>query len=217
MQKNNILITLALAILTALSCRNESESKSRLSSQHFAIKDRLPQDTVQIELPRKNKNEMSDLKHQSSLNKSFVGKTTQDLNTYHLQECLGVIIEHQTDFGKYGIAQYAARVNDCRHGKSKITLEKFIRYFPDGKADFQVKDELTVTSNCPEKCYSTIYLKMLENGSKQFFLIEHEDNSKTILTKIYKMWEVNIVQERFIERAIPKNFTCLNPNYADGI
>lgn len=217
MRKNNILIILILIPIMALSCRNESESKSGLASPHFVTRKRIPQDTVQIELPRANKSGPNGLERQSSFESSFLGKTTQDLNSYHLQECLGVIIEQQTDSGKYGVAQYSARVNDCRHGKSKITLEKFIRYFPDGKADFQIMDELTVNSNYPEKCYSTIYLKMLEDGSKQFFLIEHEDNSKPILTKIYKMWEVNIVQERFIERAIPKNFTCLNPNYADGI
>ncbi|WP_333863206.1 hypothetical protein [Sphingobacterium sp.] len=217
MRKNNILIILTLIPIMALSCRNESESKSGLASPHFVTRERIPQDTVQIELPRANKSGPNGLERQSSFESSFLGKTTQDLNSYHLQECLGVIIEQQTDSGKYGVAQYSARVNDCRHGKSKITLEKFIRYFPDGKADFQIMDELTVNSNYPEKCYSTIYLKMLEDGSKQFFLIEHEDNSKPILTKIYKMWEVNIVQERFIERAIPKNFTCLNPNYADGI
>ncbi len=217
MGKNSILFIPTLIILVALSCRNESESKSRLNSPHFVIRDRIPQDTVQIELPSANIKAMSELKLQSRLESSFIGKTTQDLNSYHLQECLGVIIEQQTELGKYGVAQYSARVNDCRHGKSKITLEKFIRYFPDGKADFQIKDELTVNSNYPEKCYSTIYLKMLEDGPKQFFLIEHEDNSKPLLTRIYKMWEVNIVQERFIKRAIPKNFTCLNPNYADGI
>lgn len=217
MRKNNILIILILIPIMALSCRNESESKSGLASPHFVTRKRIPQDTVQIELPRANKSGPNGLERQSSFESSFLGKTTQDLNSYHLQECLGVIIEQQTDSGKYGVAQYSARVNDCRHGKSKITLEKFIRYFPDGKADFQMMDELTVNSNYPEKCYSTIYLKMLEDGSKQFFLIEHEDNSKPILTKIYKMWEVNIVLERFIERAIPKNFTCLNPNYADGI
>lgn len=217
MRKNNILIILILIPIMALSCRNESESKSGLASPHFVTRKRIPQDTVQIELPRANKSGPNGLERQSSFESSFLGKTTQDLNSYHLQECLGVIIEQQTDSGKYGVAQYSARVNDCRHGKSKITLEKFIRYFPDGKADFQIMDELTVNSNYPEKCYSTIYLKMLEDGSKQFFLIEHEDNSKPILTKIYKMWEVNIVLERFIERAIPKNFTCLNPNYADGI
>lgn len=217
MRKNNILIILTLIPIISLSCRNESESKSGLASPHFVTRKRIPQDTVQIELPRANKSGPNGLERQSSFESSFLGKTTQDLNSYHLQECLGVIIEQQTDSGKYGVAQYSARVNDCRHGKSKITLEKFIRYFPDGKADFQIMDELTVNSNYPEKCYSTIYLKMLEDGSKQFFLIEHEDNSKPILTKIYKMWEVNIVLERFIERAIPKNFTCLNPNYADGI
>ncbi|MDR0266154.1 MAG: hypothetical protein LBJ04_23280 [Sphingobacterium sp.] len=217
MRKNNILIILTLIPMMALSCRNESESKSGLTSPHFVTREKIPQDTAQIELSRANKSGANELECHSSFESSFLGKTTQDLNSYHLQECLGVIIEQETDSGKYGVAQYSARVNDCRHGKSKITLEKFIRYFPDGKASFQIMDELTVNSNCPEKCYSTIYLKMLENVSKQFFLIEHEDNSKPILTKIYKMWEVNIVQKRFIERAIPKNFTCLNPNYADGI
>ncbi len=61
MGKNSILFIPTLIILVALSCRNESESKSRLNSPHFVIRDRIPQDTVQIELPSANIKGMSEL------------------------------------------------------------------------------------------------------------------------------------------------------------
>ena len=217
MQKNCTLIILLLTMMMTLSCGNEKEPKSGKNSPQSTKIEIPTQDTGQIQHPDANMNETKELKVHDSLDISFLGKTTEDLNKYHLQECFGVVIEQQTDLGKYGVAQYSALVDNCRHGKSKITLEKVIQYFPDGKAGFQIKDELTVNSNYPKKCYSPIYLKLRDDKSKRIYLIEYEDNSEPVLTKVSKIWEINIKQEKFIERSISKNFICQNPNYADGV
>ena len=143
----------------------------------------------------------------------LIGKTTQELQKYKFHTCLGVLLESQ----KYAVAIYSLNVKNCHNGKNKIVFEKFINYYEQGKANFEIKDELIVTSNFPKKCYSNIRIKLMENQPEKNHIIEYENNSKETLTKIYKLWEIDLSNEKFIPVEIPKNFICNNPDYADGI
>lgn len=151
-----------------------------------------------------------------NLDISFVGKTTQELNKYNLDECFGGIIDDKLESTKYAVAKYSLNRENCWTGKSKITLEKFNNYYNEGKANFVIKDELLVSSKFPEKCYSTIVIE-LNNEPESDYLIEFEDNSEEVLTKIHKIWKIDLSKLKFIKIEKPKNFTCYNPNYADGI
>ena len=215
MKKNITLSLLALAILMALSCKNERrEPEGGSETEKSVLRVPTKKDTV---LLKDQKNKTMQRVGGDNLDMSFIGKTTQDLNQYNFHECFGAIIGQKSEKGKYAIAQYPATVADCQNGKSKITLEKFIQYVAGGKANFEIKDELSVINKYPEKCYVTIFEKLTEDEPKKHYLIEHEGNSNPILTKIDQMWEVSIQHEKFIKIAIPKDFTCQNPYYADGI
>ena len=52
----------------------------------------------------------------------------------------------------------------------------------------------------------------MENQPEKNYIIEYENNSKETLTKIYKLWEIDLSNEKFIPVEIPKNFICNNPD-----
>jgi hypothetical protein len=70
------------------------------------------------------------------------------------------MIKEYAENEKYAVSAYSLKGGNCRNGKSKITIEKFINYYGQGKANFLIKDELIIRSNYPKKCYSTIIFKI---------------------------------------------------------
>ncbi len=211
---NKLLTILILLFLTIFSCqikKKDDLKKAETVEQSETIEkeQKLPQFSKNIN----EKTETSQNIKKDSLDITLIGKTTQELQKYKFHTCLGVLLESQ----KYAVAIYSLNVGNCHNGKNKIVFEKFINYYEQGKANFEIKDELIVTSNFPKKCHSNIRIKLIENQPEKNYLIEYEDNSKETLTKIYRLWEIDLSNEKFIQVEIPKNFKCNNPDYADGI
>lgn len=211
---NKLLTILILLFLTIFSCqikKKDDLKKAETVEQSETIEkeQKLPQFSKNIN----EKTETSQNIKKDSLDITLIGKTTQELQKYKFHTCLGVLLESQ----KYAVAIYSLNVGNCHNGKNKIVFEKFINYYEQGKANFEIKDELIVTSNFPQKCHSNIRIKLIENQPEKNYLIEYEDNSKETLTKIYRLWEIDLSNEKFIQVEIPKNFKCNNPDYADGI
>ena len=211
---NKLLTILILLFLTIFSCqikKKDDLKKAETVEQSKTIKkeQKLPQFSKNIN----EKTETSQNIKKDSLDITLIGKTTQELQKYKFHTCLGVLLESQ----KYAVAIYSLNVGNCHNGKNKIVFEKFINYYEQGKANFEIKYELIVTSNFPKKCYSNIRIKLMENQPEKNYIIEYENNSKETLTKIYKLWEIDLSNEKFIPVEIPKNFICNNPDYADGI
>ena len=206
--KKSIYILL-FGLILILSCK-ENQNKQGVS--------KINQNKKSITI-KKNRDLKLNLKIEKIINKdsldiSFVGKKTQDLNKYNFHCCFGGLLYDKEK--KYAISAYSLTVGNCRNGKSKIILEKFIDYFDNGKANFEIKDEFVVNSSYPKKCFSTVVLK-INNNPESNYLIEYEDNSKEILTIIHKIWKIDLEKLKFIEIEKPKKFKCYNPDYADGI
>ena len=204
----------AILLLTILSCQIEKKEETKnaeVVEQPQTIE--KEQKSNQFSKNINEKIEASQKIKKDSLDNVLIGKTTQELQKYKFHTCLGVLIESK----KYAVSIYSLNINNCHNGKNKIVFEKFINYYEQGKANFEIKDELIVTSNYPKKCYSNIRIKLIENQPEKNYIIEYEDNSKETLTKIYRLWEIDLSNEKFTQVEIPKNFKCNNPDYADGI
>ena len=199
-----------LLLIAMLSCQNDKKENLKNKKAIY----QKPSHSQEIE---NEKTKLSQTIKKDSLDITFIGKTTQDLNQFNFHECFGVMIEGKSEAEKYAISQHSLVIDNCRNGRSKIFLKKFRNYYDQGKANFEIKDEMIVYSNYPKKCYSNIVLKLTENKSEKNYLIEYEDNSKPVLTNVYKLWEVDLDKEKFIEVNVPKNFKSNNPEYADGI
>ncbi|WP_264530287.1 hypothetical protein [Flavobacterium sp. N502540] len=189
-----------------ISCNDNLQKKSKLEIKPNTKSDNSGKINLQT----------AQVIYKDSLDISFIGRTTKELNKYNFHICFGAMIEEYSENEKYAVSEYSLKVGNCRNGKSKITIEQFINYYDEVKANFVIKDELIVRSSYPKKCYSTITLK-LENREESKYLMEYEDNSKAILTNIHKLWEINLNEMKFIEIETPKNFKCNNPGFADGI
>jgi len=211
---NKSLTILTLLFLIILSCQNEKkEPKNEEAVEQLQILETEQKKSPQFSKNINEKTEDFQKIKKDSLDNVLIGKTTQDLQKYKFHTCLGVLLESE----KYAVAIYSLNVENCQNGKNKIIFEKFINYYEQGKANFKVKDELIVTSNYPKKCHANIRIKLQENQPEKDYIIEYEDNSKETLTKIYKLWEIDLSSEKFTQVGIPQNFKCNNPNYADGI
>ena len=147
------------------------------------------------------------------LGHSFLGKTSIDIERFNIYVCFGVLISNENE--KFGVTKYSKVIDDCMNGKSKIVLQKFLNYYDGGKANFEVVDEMNIRSDYPKKYYNTIPLKLNNDKEEQSYLIEYEDNSKETLTKIFKIWKLDLENQKFVEIEVPKNFTCNNPEYAE--
>ncbi len=207
-------IIFTLLFITILSCQNEKKEESKNTEsveqpQTVGTEQKSPQFSKNIN----EKIEVSQKIKKDSLDNVLIGKTTQELQKYKFHTCLGAVLESE----KYAVSIYSLNVGNCHNGKNKIVFEKFINYYEQGKANFEITDELIVTSNYPKKCHTDIRIKLQENQPEKNYIIEYEDNAKETLTKIYKLWEIDLSSEKFIQVEIPKNFKCNNPDYADGI
>ncbi|WP_114791125.1 hypothetical protein U0035_22060 [Niabella yanshanensis] len=151
------------------------------------------------------------------LDSSFIGKTTTEIAAYHLHTCMGGMIVTGDKKEKYAVAAYTSTIKQCQKGKNKIVLEKLINHDAQGKAHFEIKDELNLTSNYPKKCYSTVMLQLPQDGEERSYLIAYEDNNEPVLKNVHQIWEINAATGKFIKMKVPENFSCNNPGYADGL
>ena len=175
MRKNMIFSILTVMILTILSCKNGKKDELEIKK----VTEQKPS-----QFPKTEKITTTQIHRQDSLDITFIGKTTQELDKFNFHECFGVMIEGKSETEKYAVSESSLNIDNCRNGKSKIFLGKFRNYYDQGKANFEIKDELIVNSNYPKKCYSDVVLKLAKDRSEKNYLIEYEDNSKPLLTKI---------------------------------
>lgn len=150
-----------------------------------------------------------------SLDIVFIGKTTQELNKYSLHSCFGTMLKEKSPTEKYAVSQYSLNRENCRNGKSKISLEKLKGYDNEGKANFEVKDELLVNQSAPKKYYTVMGLQLDKKQPTKTYLVAYEDNSEPTITKIDQLWEINLYTEKFVAVKVPENFKTHNPNYTD--
>ena len=208
---NKLIYLFLIGLCLNSSCKENANNKNN-TEINSNTNDSIAQES-KITKPKLQKDQLIP---KDSLGISFIGKTTQDLDKYNFHVCFGSIIQGKTENDKYALSEYSLSIDNCRNGRSKITFEKFINYYDKGKANFEIKDELLVNSDYPKKCYSSIYLTLNKEPESQY-LIEYEDNSKVILTKIFKIWKIDLSQLKFIEVELPKNFTCNNPDYNEEL
>lgn len=205
-----------IATLIILSCQNRKNELSENKKVDKQLKLKIEEIKSTKFLQTENrKDDTIQIAKKDILDITFIGKTRQELYKYNIYTCFGILIEGKSE--NYAVSEYSLNIENCRNGKSKLCLEKFKNYYGQGNANFEIKDELIVTSNCPKRCYSTIVHKLGNSKFIKNYLIEYEDNYKEILTKIYRLWEIDLSKEKFIEVEIPKNFKCNNPEYAEGI
>ena len=211
--KKTTFIILIFTVSTIFSCQSEKKREpknSELAEQTESIK--TDEKSSHLSINANEKTETFEKIMIDSLDIVLKGKTTQELQKYKFHTCLGVLLEHQN----YAVSIFSLN-NNCLNGKNKIVFEKFINYYEQGKANFEIKDELVVTSNFPKKCHSEIRLTLGANQHGKSYIIEFEDNFKDTITRIYRIWEMDLINEKFINVEVPKNFKCQNPNYAEGI
>ena len=111
-----------------------------------------------------------------SLDISFINKTTRELDVMNFHNCFGMLLDDSKNPDKYAVAQFSLNTDACQKGKSKIVFEEFVEHYDNGKANFVIKDELTVTSNYPKKCYS-VKQATLKGQAKSYYLLEFQDNN----------------------------------------
>ncbi|MGE9314371.1 hypothetical protein ACLOAU_22130 [Niabella sp. CJ426] len=218
MKKISTLPTIISILLVFLSCTNEQKNKPRKeSSGQLSSIAPTEKRAAYLLSPENKKDETVPLANKDYLDSSWAGKTTSEIAPYHLHTCFGGMVAGHSENGKYAVAAYTSTVNQCQKGKNKIVLEKLLKHDAQGKAHFEIKDELIVTSNYPKRCYSTVVLQLQGDTAERSYLIAYEDNNKSVLKNVYQIWEINTITGKFIKMDVPKNLKCNNPGYADGL
>lgn len=148
------------------------------------------------------------------LDDSFIGKNSTELNKYNLHQCFGSLLYGKSKKYEYCITEYSKIIDDCRNGKSKILLGKYANPLDGEEQTFEIIDELNVVTQDPKIVYYHIPLT-LENNEENIYLAEFEDNRKEVITKIFRIWKIDLEKEKFIEIKKPENLTFLNPDYME--
>jgi hypothetical protein len=177
---------ISLFLLTCLAC-----NQGKVSSHH-----KQP----------KTENKSKDL-----FDETFIGKNTNDLKSYH--NCWGTLISENPD---RAVSNIAPKIEDCRNGKAKIFLEKILYRTADGKAIFEIVDELNIEANDPTVCFSTVWLKLNDDNEEKYYVIKYFDNRKETITKIFSIWKIDLEKMRFQELPIKPTMKCPNPDWYEG-
>jgi hypothetical protein len=133
-----------------ISCNNNSQKRSKLGINSNTKRDNSRRINLQT----------AQIISKDSLGIYFIGKTTQELNKYNFHVCFERMIEEYSENEKYAVSAYFLKVGNCRNGKSKITIEHFINYYDEVKANFVIKDELIVLSSYLKKMLFNNYFKI---------------------------------------------------------
>jgi len=132
-------------------------------------------------------------------------------------DCAGTVIGPDGNTNSYVISQLSKSQKECRYGKGKIILEKFLYRRNDGIAVHEVIDEIDIESNSPEKEYNWTTCKVNGVSSKQLYLIYFKDQRQAELTAIWDLWEIDFKLEKFVKVENVERVTCVNPDYSDEI
>lgn len=190
-----------IILFSFLSCIKKVEQKSK------------PINKTETNTQKKESIILVPKKEHNALDNSFIGKNSTELNKYNFHECFGSLLYGKSKEYKYCISQHSKIIDDCRYGKSKIILGKYIDSLDGDEQIYKIIDELNVISQDPKILYYHIPL-ILEN-QENMYLAEFEDNRKKIITKIFRIWKIDLEKEKFIEIKKPKNLTFFNPDYMD--
>jgi len=147
---------------------------------------------------------------------SLIGKTTVEIENMGFFNCAGTLIVSNENESRYAVSQLAKSQEECRKGRSKILLERFVSR-NGNKAVFEVIDEINIRSNYPEKDYNWTTCKVKGADDEQFYVIHFKDQRQAELTKIYDLWAVDLIAGKFIKIKNSDGVTCVNPDYSDGL
>ncbi|RKE55520.1 hypothetical protein [Sphingobacterium detergens] len=147
--------------------------------------------------------------------RSFIGKTTNDIDLSKMHECFGVMLSRKASKDKYALAQYSAVIDHCQHGQSKFVIERFLRHDANGKSVFLIVDELDVVANYPAICFGNFQLA-IENDIEGDYFVEFYNNDAEIITQVRRIWRIDLEKEKFVEITKPKNLRLINPDYVES-
>jgi len=147
--------------------------------------------------------------------RSFIGKTTNDIEVSKMHDCLGVIFPEDTSKNKYALAQYSAIIDHCQHGQSKFVIERFLRHDANGRAVFLIVDELNVVANYPTICFGNFRLA-IEDDREENYIVAFYNNDSEVINQISRIWRIDLEKEKFVEISKPKDLILTNPDYVES-
>ncbi|MDE0558402.1 hypothetical protein OU792_00295 [Algoriphagus sp. NF] len=106
-------------------------------------------------IPLNSKNEV--------FSESLIGKNTLDIEQIGWFNCKGSVLDSPDSSISYAVSQFAKSQNECRNGKGKVVLKKLL-YRKNGKAIFEVIDEMNIDTNFPQSYFS--WTKCIIGGAK---------------------------------------------------
>lgn len=147
--------------------------------------------------------------------RSFIGKTTDDIEESKIHDCLGVIFPENTSKNKYALAQYSAIIDHCQHGQSKFVIERFLRHDANGKSVFLIVDELDVVANYPTVCFGNFRLA-IEDDREENYIVAFYNNDSEVINQISRIWRIDLEKEKFVEISKPRDLILTNPDYVES-
>jgi hypothetical protein len=196
-----ILIVLALS-----SC--DADVKTETISQ-TAVDNSNAQSAHFAQAPGKSET----IQHNSS---SLIGNTTVEIESMGWFSCASTLLDSEQSESKYAVSQLAKSQKECRNGKGKILLERFVSRNRN-KAVFEVIDEINIQSNYPEKEYSWTTCKMTGADGEEFYVIHFKNQRQAELTKIYDLWTVDLIAGKFEKVKNSEGVICVNLDYSDRL
>ncbi|WP_100627445.1 hypothetical protein [Algoriphagus formosus] len=148
--------------------------------------------------------------------KSLIGKNTLDIEQIGWFNCKGSVIDSPDSSINYAVSQFAKSQNECMNGKGKVVLKKLL-YRKNGRAIFEVIDEINIDIKFPEKYFSWTTCMVGGAISSKIFLIEFKDQRQEKLTEIYNLWRIDMQVGKFVKEGDIKSVTCINPDYSEGL
>lgn len=147
---------------------------------------------------------------------SLIGKTTVELDKVGWFNCAGTLIESEQIENKYAVSQLAKSQEDCRNGEGKMVLERFVSR-NGNKTVFEVIDEINIHVSYPENVYNWTTCRANKANGEQYYVIHFKDLRQAELTEIYDLWVIDLKAGKFTKVQNSEGFTCVNPDYADGL
>ena len=176
-----------------------------------------PQDQVEQKVAPKKKEAIVNIDTVRKIGtsiRSFIGKTTEDIEVSQMHTCLGVMLPVNESKGQFVLAQYSTIIDHCQRGKTKFVIERFLRYDANGKSVFLIVDELNVETNYPATCFGNFRLA-IEDDREENYIVTFYDNNSEVITQISRIWRIDLENEKFVEISKPKNLTLTNPDYVE--
>ncbi|MEO4005492.1 hypothetical protein [Flavobacterium sp. CAU 1735] len=154
----------------------------------------------------------------SILDTSFIDKEGKEIEAYPIFECSGTLVENDSETDRYAVAIFTKNIEQCWNGKSKVVLEQFLDAPETQNRPYVIVDEINGTGKNKKRRFSTVYLNRPDNDKydeKEMYLAEYEDNEKPVITKVYRIWEIDTREGKFKEVLKPQKLTFNNPDYIE--